>query len=439
MDANTEKKIPILQIAWLRYAQLDEAATKLSRPHYGLRRWIAILGVLAAIFAILTETYPGNFPAIGKLLLKMLLIASPITASLLAVIYNKFHSGGGWLTMRAGAEEIKKEIYMFRTVLKDEPKRRVWLEKRLAEIQRQVYRGLGGEMVLEQYTGSVPPYHNPENPESDPGFGSLSGDEYFVFRLQDQLAWHIRKVNKIQRERMRLQWYIGISGALGAAFAAFDFYLWVTITAAFAAAFIGWQELRNLDDTLKNYSKVIIELTILYDHWLNLEPEERTIAETNKMVKATEKILWNQNMEYIRSMQDALSDAELEEADLVNQVLKKSIEADARFKKKMRDSIIDYTDQKIHEAEDTLGETFEEALGSIAEEASSDLVQQELAAMAEAASEVVENIVHRASKLRSTMDEIAADYKDVEFNADTPASELHAMMQRFPKTGEVKG
>ena len=439
MDANTEQKTPILQIAWLRYAQLDAAAEKLSRPHYGLRRWIAILGVSAAIFAVATETYPGNFPATGKLILKVLLIASPITASLLAVIYNKFHSGGGWLTMRAGAEEIQKEIYMFRTVLKNEPTRRAWLEERLAEIQRQVYRGLGGEMVLEQYTGNVPPYHSPDDPDSDPGFGSLSGDQYFTYRLQNQLAWHIRKVNKIQRERMRLQWAIGIAGALGAAFAAFDFYLWVTISAAFAAAFIGWQELRNLDDTLKNYSMVIIELTIIYDHWLNLEPEERTIAETNKMVKATENTLWNQNMEYIRSMQDALSDDELEEADLVTQVLRQSIEADARLKKKMRDSIISYTDEKIRESEETLAESFEEALGTIVEEASSDLVQQELAAMAEAASQTVENIVNRASKLRSAMDEIAADYKDVEFNADTPASELHAMMQRFPTTGEVKG
>ncbi|MBT3323293.1 MAG: SLATT domain-containing protein [Anaerolineae bacterium] len=439
MENNTTEQIPILKVAWSRYAQLDAASERQERPHYGIRRWIAVLGVLATIFAVLTETYPDNFLAMGKILLKVLLIASPITASLLALIYNKFHGGGGFLVLRAGAEEIQKEIYMFRTVLKDKPQKRAWLEKRLAEIQRQVYRGLGGEMILEQYKGSIPPYYYPDNPDSDAGFAPLNGDEYFVFRLQDQLAWHIRKNNKIHKERVRLQWSIGIAGALGAAFAAFDFYLWVTISAAFAAAFIGWQELRNLDNTLKNYSKVILELTLIYDHWTNLEPEERTEVEFHKMVKGTEDVLWGQNQEYIRSMQDALRGAELEEADLLDDVLKEAVASDARLKKQMRDSVVDFTTKKLRKGEEIVADTFENALGTIAEEASSDLVQQELAAMGAAVEDAVENIVSRFSKLRSTMDEIATDYEGVEFSAETPASELHTMMQRFPKTGEVKG
>ena len=442
MDANTENKTPILHTAWARYAQLDTAASKLAKPHYGLRRWIAILGVLAALFAVLVETYPDTFPALGKVILKVLLILSPITASLLAAFFNKFYGGGAWLTMRAGAEEIQKEIYMFRTVLRDEPKRRAWLEKRITEIQRQVYRGLGGEMVLKPYTGSLPPYHNPSNPASDSGYDDLNGDEYFAYRLQNQLAWHIRKVNKIQKERTRLQIYVLAAGGAGTFLAAFDdgaLSLWVAVTAAIAAAYIGWTELRNLDDTLKNYSKVVIELMILHDHWENLEAEERTPVETFRMVRATERILWNQNAEYIRSMQDALADAALDEADLVDEVLKKSVESDKRFKKELRASLVGQTDKTLRRAEETLVETFDEALGTIAQEASSDLVQQELAAMAAAATQVVENIVNRASKLRSAMDAIAEDYKDVDFNAETPASELHAMMQRFPKTGEVKG
>jgi len=226
MDANTQNKMPILNIAWTRYAQLDSAAAKLSRPHYRLRKWIAILGVLAALFAVLTETYPETFPEVGKVILKILLIISPILASVLAAFFNKFYGTGAWLTMRAGAEEIKKEIYIFRTVLKDEPKRRSWLEKRLASVQRQVYRGLGGEMVLERYTGPIPPYYDPESPESDPGFQDLNGDDYFTFRLQDQLAWHIRKVNRIQSERTRLQWYILIAGGAGSFLAAMGGAFW---------------------------------------------------------------------------------------------------------------------------------------------------------------------------------------------------------------------
>lgn len=450
MDANQEQmpeqRMPILDIAWMRFAQLDQAAERLENPHYSIRRWIAILGVLATLFAVLVQTYPENFPGWGMVILKVLLIIAPITASVLAAFFNKFYGNGAWLIFRAGAEEIKKEIYNFRTVLKNDSRRRSWLEKRLAEIQRQVYRGLGGEMVLKPYKGSIPPYYDPSNPESDPGFQDLTGEEYFVYRLQDQLAWHIGKVNRIQAERIRLQWAILIAGgagsflaALGVPASAGTLSLWVAVTASIAAALIGWSELRNLDATLKNYSKVIVELMIIFDHWQNLEHEERTNKEFFKMVKETEKVLWDQNVEYIRSMQEALADSDLDEADLIDEVLNTAVESDKRLKREMRESIVDHTEKTLREAEERVVDTLEEALGTIAEEASSDLVQQELAAMREAAAEVVENIFQRASKMRSAIDEIATEFGHVEFNADTPASELHAMMERLPKTGEVKG
>jgi hypothetical protein len=445
MDTNQEltpeKKIPILDIAWMRFAQLDQAAEKLESPHYAIRRWIAILGVVATLLAILVQTYPENFPALGRVILKVLLIAAPITASVLAAFFNKFYGNGSWLVLRAGAEEIKREIYNFRTVLKDDPRRRVWLEQRLTEIQRQVYRGLGGEMVLSPYKGQIPPYYDPSNPDSDPGFHDLTGEEYFTYRLEDQLAWHIGKNNRIQAERTRLQWAILIAGGLGSFLAALGgtLSLWVAVTASIAAALIGWSELRNLDATLKNYSKVIMELMIVFDHWKNLEYEERTNKEVYKMVKETEKVLWEQNQEYIRSMQEALADDELEEAELINEVLNKAVASDKRMKEQMRESIIAHTDKTLREAEEQVTETFEEALGTIAEEASSDLVQQELAAMREAAEQAVENIVNRASKVRAALDGLKAEFGHIDFSADTPASELHAMMERMPKTGEIKG
>lgn len=446
MDANQEqmpetKRMPILDIAWMRYAQLDQAAEKLENPHYSLRRWIAILGIVATLLAVVVQTYPETFPVLGKVILKVLLIAAPITASVLAAFFNKFYGTGAWLVMRAGAEEIKKEIYNFRTVLSDDPNRRAWLETRLADIQRQVYRSLGGEMVLAPYKGEIPPYYDSSNPDSDPGFHDLTGEEYFVFRLQDQLAWHIGKNNRIQAERTRLQWLILIFGGLGSFLAALGgtLSLWVAVTASIAAALIGWSELRNLDSTLKNYSKVIMELMIIFDHWQNLEPEERTNKEIYKMVKETEKVLWEQNQEYIRSMQEALEDDDLDEAELIDEVLNKAVATDKRMKRKMRESIVAHTDKTLREAEETVTETFEEALGTIAEEASSDLVQQELAAMREAAEQTVQNIVNRASKVRAALDEIKAEFGDTDFNAETPASELHAMMERLPKTGELKG
>ena len=358
MTVEPQSTVPILNIAWTRYAQLDALAEKRDKPHIQWRRWISILGVLAALFAVITQTYADYMPAIVSLALRILLVATPITASVLAAFVNKFYNGNDWLVARAGAEEILKEIYMYRTFFKNRRKRREWLEKRLTIIQRQVYRGMGGELILDKAPEKIPPYYDPDNPNSDPGFKDLTGPEYVKYRLEDQLAWHIQKVQQFGRERTRLQVYILAAGGLGAFLAAMggSLSIWVAVTASLGAALMGWQELRNLDGTVKNYSRVIMELMIIYDHWNMLEPEERTDAELFQMVKSTEDILWHQNIEYIKSMQEVLSKESLEEAELVNDVLKKAVETDEAFKKSMQDSIVISASESMDEARETLEE-----------------------------------------------------------------------------------
>ena len=434
MTVEPQSTVPILNIAWTRYAQLDALAEKRDKPHIQWRRWISILGVLAALFAVITQTYADYMPAIVSLALRILLVATPITASVLAAFVNKFYNGNDWLVARAGAEEILKEIYMYRTFFKNRRKRREWLEKRLTIIQRQVYRGMGGELILDKAPEKIPPYYDPDNPNSDPGFKDLTGPEYVKYRLEDQLAWHIQKVQQFGRERTRLQVYILAAGGLGAFLAAMggSLSIWVAVTASLGAALMGWQELRNLDGTVKNYSRVIMELMIIYDHWNMLEPEERTDAELFQMVKSTEDILWHQNIEYIKSMQEVLSKESLEEAELVNDVLKKAVETDEALKKSMQDSIVSSASESMDEVRETLEEHFEEVLGSLAEEASSELVQQELAAIGEAVSA-------RVTKLSDSLKQIADEFSDVEIGRDTPKEVLNELLARYPKTDEVKG
>jgi hypothetical protein len=434
MAVEPQPTVPILNIAWTRYAQLDVLSSKHSKPHYQWRRWISILGVLAALFAVITQVYSDYMPAILSLVLKILLIATPITASVLAAFVNKFYDGREWLVSRAGAEEIQKEIYMYRTLFKNKPDRREWLEKRLANIQRQVHRGMAGELILDKAPDKIPPYYNPDDPSSDPGFKDLTGSEYVKFRLENQLSWHIRKVQQFEFERTRLQIFILLAGGLGAFLAAMGdgFSIWVAVTASLGAALIGWQELRNLDPTVKNYSKVIMELMIIYDHWNALEPEERTDAEFFQMVKSTEEVLWSQNIEYIKSMQEVLARETLEEAELINDVLKKAVETDEALKKHMRDSIVSYTSQSMDEARETLEEHFDQVLGSLAEEASSELVQQELAAIGQA-------ISARVAKLSDSLQQIADEFDGVEIGRDTPKEVLNDLLSRYPKTEEVKG
>ena len=432
MDTQLQPRTPILEIAWTRFAQLDSYSSKRTKAHLRSRRWIAILSVAATFLAILTTIFPDEQSALLGVFLKFLLILTPISASALAAYGSKFLSSGDWLIARAGAEEIRKEIYNYRTILKNTPSRNAWLEKRLAEIQRSVFRGMNGELTMPAYKGPLPPAYSPDNPNSDPGFDDLSGDEYLKYRLEEQLSWHTSRVNKRQVERTRLQILIILSGGLGALLAVF-FPLWTALAASFTSIFIGWQELRNLDSVVRNYSKVIMELSFLYDHWKNLNEKEKSSTEFNKVVHSAEDILWSRNVEYIKAMQEALKDSDLEdEASLINRVLREARESDKKLKKSMEDSVVEFTANKSGQANEILSETFETTLNTLAEEASSDLVKAELEAMQKEFEE-------RMGGLQNTLAEIAEEFTGIEIGSNTPPAILNSLLARYPKSQDPKG
>jgi hypothetical protein len=448
METETPKTAPILDIAWARVANLDAISKKRSTGHYRTRRWIAILGVLATLFAVLVEMFFRDSPSLLGWIVKVLFIATPAVASALAAYASKNFSNGDWLITRAAAEEIQKEIYFYRTVLQKKGSRRSYLEKRLEEIQRQIYRGMNGEFSFTNYNGPIPPNYYPDDPSSDPGLADLSGDEYFKYRLENQLAWHNKEINEYKVERNRLTVLILITGALGTILAAVSataealsaFSIWVAFTASITAALIGWQELRNIDVIVRNYSKVVLELTVLYDHWINLEPEERTTIEFYKMVRGCEDVLWAQNTEYIKSMQEALRDSSLEEeASLINRVIKEQAESAERTQQAMRENLFSAAETGLQASEQKAEETFQAALGSLAEEASSEIVQKELEAMTKAVVETAENVMERASEFKSSLEQIAEEFAHLEIGRDTSKDDLNAILARYPKTNDVKG
>lgn len=442
MISETPKTSPILEIAWMRYAQLDASSMRRTTAHKRLRFLIAGLSVLATLLSIIVGNYYRNDEtSLGGFTFKILFIATPIVASLLAAFGSRTFANSDWLITRAAAEEYLKEIYFFRTVLRGNKKRRQYMEKRINEIQRHLFRGLGGEFAFRPFKGPIPPYYRPEY-GNDPGFNDLSGDEYFKYRLEDQLRWHIKEVNEYKHERGVLMFLVLASGGVGSFFAAWgqDLSVWVALTASITAAIVGWQQLRNVDAVIKNYSKVILELTTLYDHWNNLEPEERTEPEFFKMVRGCEDVLWAQNTEYIRIVQEALKESDLEkEASLVNRVIKESVESAERTKDVMRDGLVEATSQILDEAEQKIEETFNTVMGSLAEEASSEIVQKELEAMGRAVTSISGNVMERATNFSSSLAQIAQEFAHVEVGRDTSKEELNAILARYPKTSDVKG
>ena len=451
METETPKPSPILEIAWLRHADMDVAADMRTKAFYAIRKWIAWLGVLATLFAILTQAFfydletpnpPFRYYASVGIAAKVLFIAIPVLASIFAAFATKFYSNGAWLVYRAAAEEIKKEIYIFRTILPKDKTRRDYLEKRLGEIQRKLFRNLGGEFAFEGYHGPLPKNHKKDKPDSDPGFHDLTGEEYVKYRLKNQLDWHNNKILQRKRERRWMTVFILSIGGLGAVLAALPSFLaiWVALTASVTAALLGWQELRRVDEIIKNYSKVVVELSILYNHWQNLEPEERTAQEVEKIVLGCERILWTQNREFIRSMQEALREADLEkDAAFINQVIKESADSAERAKEKMHENIIDTYQGFLAETEQKLDQTAQTVLSTLAEEASSEIVQKELEAMGKALTETFEDVRERASSLMSSITQVKEEHAQVEISKDTTVEELNIILDQYPKTNEVKG
>jgi len=442
MESESTNNIPILKIAWTRLAHLDSAATRRTRAFYQIRGRITWLSVLATLFAIITETLFRDSETLLGLVVKILFVTLPVLSSILAAFSTKFYSNGYWLIYRGGAEEIKREIYFYRTILQKNKTRRKYLEKRLAEIQRQLYRNLGGEFAFEPYDGPIPHNYDSNDPNSDPGFNDLNGEEYFRYRLENQLAWHNGKINKHKAERRRMTIFILAAGGLGSVLAAWGggLSIWVAFTASITAALIGWQELRNIDSTIRNYSKVVLELTILHDYWHNLEPEERTTADFYKMVRGCEDVLWIQNLQFIKSQQEALKESDLEEeASLINQVIRDSVDSAHHTQKEMRDAVVNVTHETLVAAEEKIVEAFKESLGSLAEEASSEIVQHELEAMGRAVTRTAEAVVQRASSLTSSLAQVAEEYAHIDIGRDTTKEELNTILSRFPKTSEVKG
>ena len=72
------------------------------------------------------------------------------------------------------------------------------------------------------------------------------------------------------------------------------------------------------------------------------------------------------------------------------------------------------------------------ALGTLAEEASSELVQAELAAMQDAIRDAAKNIAERIG-LSSSLKAIQEEFDGVEIDGNTPMSVLNDLMSRYQK------
>ena len=459
METKNQKSTPILDLAWQRSANFSTHSGRRKNGFYSARRWIAVLGVVVTLIAILTQLNKGfldntQIPGL-ELAAQIVFIATPVLASTLAAFASKKYANGDWWITRAAAEEIKKEIFFYRTVWPKD-KRNKMLEESLERIQRQVYRALGGVFALEEPKSTPAPKKKdnerasqPE-PVPDPAYDSdrsdLSGDEYFTDRLKHQLDWHNNKINLLKRDRDRLTVLILAIGALGTVLATLgttqnsSWGIWVALTASIVSALIGWEQLRGNEAIIRNYSKVVLELSILRDHWLNLTPEQKvTPLEFEGLVNGCERVLWAQNTEYIKAMQDVLKDNNLEEqAKIAIEGTDKMVSTYQETTRSIQERTIQMAGQTADDARDIIEGSYQETLDSLQQDGS-ELLQKQLDSASQAVLDAAENLVARVPTLTSVLGQIAQDYSHVEVGRDTSKEQLNEILARYPKTGELKG
>ena len=97
METEKPKSAPILEIAWTRHAHLDSAASRRTKSFYGIRKWITWLAVAATFLAIITQLYFSDTATVMGIIVKILLVSTPVLASILASFTTKFYSNGAKL------------------------------------------------------------------------------------------------------------------------------------------------------------------------------------------------------------------------------------------------------------------------------------------------------------------------------------------------------
>ena len=105
----------------------------------------------------------------------------------------------------------------------------------------------------------------------------------------------------------------------------------------------------------------------------------------------------------------------------------------------MRENIVDIHQETLAATEQKFDRTAKAVLGTLAEEASSEIVRKELEAMGQAVTEAFENVKDRAATFVDSITQVKEEYAHVEISKDTTMEELNTILAKYPKTNDVKG
>ncbi|MCB9098000.1 MAG: hypothetical protein H6632_00560 [Anaerolineales bacterium] len=322
-----------LKSAWERYAEFDFNAKVGATQRVYLRKAATALAMFAVLLAVFINSYSAVsfleadgwwiFSTIGEVL-RVVLVVVLISNFIIYALLMRSQQRESSEDLRTAAEEIKKEIYLYRTILQWHEECEVWLSDRITKIQRRVAEGFGAELILKPYPGELPPDYDPADPNSDPGFTRLSPADYLRYRLEKQIEIYNRELAEPQTQRYYLNIGLFVTAGFSMLLAAIpggQFSAWVAVAIFAAAALMTWLEPRDIDTKINTYNQLIAGLNIIRDWWFSLDKQEQTGVEFFKLVIGTEKVIWSQYNKHASEMWHAIEELKGKKEDALEEVL----------------------------------------------------------------------------------------------------------------------
>jgi hypothetical protein len=322
----------ILIHAWELFAIYDKNAIIQQSLYKKSQFTILLLGIIVTILSLTSATLSpeestqldnnivinNNVEFSLETLLRYAIIILPISISILVASSTYFKYGNKWVMLRNAAEEIKSEIYQFRTKvrnnneygadnqqapLKSEEK----LSKQIEIINNQLMGSEVGLSSLSKYDGNIPPEMYGAAGEDD-GFSNLDPDRYVNIRINDQIIYYQGKTRKMYKNLQILQWLIFIGGGIGTFIAAIGLELWVALTSTLVSVFTVYLQYNQIENTLIKYNQALTQLTNVKTWWSILSEEERkNTVNIDKLVNATESTLVTEHQTWLKNIKDAVS------------------------------------------------------------------------------------------------------------------------------------
>jgi hypothetical protein len=298
-----------LRSAWERFAVLDVNANHQQRQFRWLQASVLILGLTAAVFAVVKSVLKDTVPegsGIERALYYTVLVL-PIVVSVAIAGGNRFKPGHKWLLMRAAAEGIKREIFRYRTRSGEyrHADRGAVLALKVETATRRLALTEVNTAAFKPYPGTIPPV---APGTVDDGLSLLSPDRYLMVRVADQLRYYRR--NALRLHRRLVAWQVAILGlgGLGTLLAALDQSVWVAVTTAAVTAATTHLGYRQVEATLTTYNQTATDLENVKGWWQALSPEEQASpANLDKLVDHGEKVLESELDGWVQKMQNALA------------------------------------------------------------------------------------------------------------------------------------